>query len=156
MDDIQLSFFGRTCPEPSTPPGGQTSPPFSAAWLEERSQPHLTGGGTQVWQLAPKGKQPGAFSMLNTSAWPSDAAVSSLWEILEGEVPAKYYLSPKACAGILRRAERRGKALPTPLLLALQQVAGVLSEAETTGGKIPLSSRNGMSEISPVEPTAAA
>jgi hypothetical protein len=32
-------------------------------------------------------------------------------------------LSPKAAAGILRRAERRGRALPTPLLTALRILA---------------------------------
>ena len=34
------------------------------------------------------------------------------------------FLSPKACLGILRRAERRGKTLPTALHQALQAAAG--------------------------------
>ena len=49
---------------------------------------------------------------------------------LEAEVPAKYYLSPKACAGILRRAERRGKTLPPHLEAALRSVAGVTTPTE--------------------------
>jgi hypothetical protein len=46
--------------------------------------------------------------------------VCSLLDILESrDVPQKYYLSPRACAGILRRAEKRGKALPEMLRVAL-------------------------------------
>ena len=54
-----------------------------------------------------------------------DAAVCSLSDILEesGSVPQRFYLSARACAGILRRAEKRGKELPEPLWLALQAVA---------------------------------
>ena len=47
----------------------------------------------------------------------------SLSAILESEVGAKYCLSPKACRGILRRSEKRGKSLPPSLRLALEQVA---------------------------------
>src|SRR5688572_28995495 len=57
---------------------------------------------------------------LSTSEWtatlvpsPSDGAVSSLSDILEtGDVPLRFYLSAKACRGILRRAAKRGKELP--------------------------------------------
>jgi len=45
-----------------------------------------------------------------------------------GVVPQRYFLSAKACSGILRRADKRGKELPTTLRLALEQVAGDLSE----------------------------
>jgi hypothetical protein len=37
-------------------------------------------------------------------------------------VPEKYYLSAKACEGILRRAERCGKQLPEMLRTALEQM----------------------------------
>ena len=54
----------------------------------------------------------------------SDEGVSSLSDILEtGDVPQRFYLSAKACRGILRRAEKRGKALPPQLARALQAVA---------------------------------
>jgi hypothetical protein len=39
-------------------------------------------------------------------------------------VPQRFYLSQRACAGILRRAEKRGKDLPELLSQALRQVAG--------------------------------
>jgi hypothetical protein len=41
------------------------------------------------------------------------------------QVPQRFYLSAKACSGILRRAERRGKKLPTMLRVALEAVAMV-------------------------------
>ena len=61
---------------------------------------------------------------LSSSEWPSDAAVCSLSDILEtGDVPRRYFLSARACQGILRRAAKRGKALPGPLQAALASVA---------------------------------
>lgn len=48
---------------------------------------------------------------------------SCLSEILEPCADKKYRLSPKACQGILNRAERRGKALPEVLRKALEKVA---------------------------------
>lgn len=53
--------------------------------------------------------------------WPNAANVCSLSSTLEtGDVPPRYFLSAKACAGIISRAERRGKALPEELLAALE------------------------------------
>lgn len=58
---------------------------------------------------------------LSSSVWPNDASVCSLSSTLEtGDVPPRYFLSAKACAGIISRAERRGKALPEELLAALE------------------------------------
>jgi hypothetical protein len=56
----------------------------------------------------------------------SDGDVCSLSDVLEtGSVPQRFSLSAKACSGILRRAERRGKALPPMLKQALEQVASM-------------------------------
>jgi hypothetical protein len=56
---------------------------------------------------------------------PSADAVCSLSDILEtGDVPQRFFLTAKACRGILRRAEKRGKDLPGELQRALQSVAG--------------------------------
>jgi hypothetical protein len=72
---------------------------------------------------------PTEFWTLNTSEWPSDAAVCSLSDTLEtGDVPQRFYLSAKACQGILRRAEKRGKKLPPLLHQALLSVAQEISE----------------------------
>ena len=51
----------------------------------------------------------------------------TLSSILQENVPEKYYLTKRACIGILRRAESRGKELPEVLRMALEnQVAGFL------------------------------
>ena len=81
---------------------------------------------------------PTGFLTLNTSEWnhtlgpfPSDGGVCSLSDILEtGGVPQRFYLSARACAGILRRAEKRGRALPPSLQQALEHAA-----LTTTRGK---------------------
>ena len=59
---------------------------------------------------------------LNTGESPSDARESTLSQILQANAPEKYYLSPKACQGILNRAARRGKVLPEMLREALEEV----------------------------------
>jgi hypothetical protein len=73
---------------------------------------------------------PTGFLTLNTSEWPNDAAVCSLSDTLEtGTVPQRFYLSATACAGILRRAEKRGKMLPSALQQALENVMTLKQKA---------------------------
>lgn len=62
---------------------------------------------------------------LNTGVSPRDARGSSLSQILEEDPSTKYYLTAKACSGILRRAFERGKALPRKLERALKIQAGL-------------------------------
>ena len=52
----------------------------------------------------------------------SAAGASSLSEVLEARAPQTYSLSARACEGIIRRAEKRGKPLPEILLKALEWV----------------------------------
>ena len=72
---------------------------------------------------------PGGCWTLNMCEWtdtlvpyPNDGSVCSLSDVLEEtqRVPPRYFLSPRACAGILRRAEHRGKELPPMLEQALR------------------------------------
>ena len=67
----------------------------------------------------------GESSTLNTGVSPRAARGSSLWQILEPHPHRKYFLSRKACLGILRRARKRGKVLPAPLHLALEMQSGL-------------------------------
>jgi len=68
----------------------------------------------------------GACLMLNTGpAPPSGAAGSTLSQILQAGAPQKYYLTRKACLGILRRSRERGKPLPPQLEMALMIQAGL-------------------------------
>src|SRR5262245_33531208 len=84
-------------------------------------------------------------STLKTLEFHSGAVASSLSDILEiGDVPQRFYLSATACRGILRRAERRGKQLPTMLRRALEEVAG---------GSLGSATREGRTASSPTEGT---
>ena len=58
--------------------------------------------------------------MLSTGEFPKEEDASILSAILMEEVPEKYYLSPRACLGILKRAKARGKELPQVLKVALE------------------------------------
>ena len=90
-------------------------------WTKRVISPPLfpLSGNTVIWGAS-------AALIVNTSVWPSDGSVCSLSAILEtGDVPSKFYLSPLACRGILRRAAKRGKELPEHLRLALKQVASL-------------------------------
>ncbi len=60
--------------------------------------------------------------MLNTSVYPNDAKESFLLQILQPpeDVQEKFFLSARACMGILNRAAKRGKQLPEMLKAALE------------------------------------
>ena len=67
--------------------------------------------------------------MHSGGAYPKEENESSLSQILQVGVPKKYYLSPKACLGILRRASVRGKELPPVLKEALERQAAETEES---------------------------
>ena len=62
----------------------------------------------------------------NGSEAPIIPVASRLPDILEASVPERYYLSPMACAGMLRRAGG-GKGLPQRLRRSLRLAAGISS-----------------------------
>lgn len=109
--------------------GGQTSEPSSktSPALPRTAYQFLDLRGANgimpdAWSVM-NGVLPGGSMTLNTGECPSAAAASTLSQILEANAPERYYLSAKACAGILRRAKKRGKALPPILREALEEVA---------------------------------
>jgi len=82
---------------------------------------------------------------LNTGASPKDAVESFLSQILEDSPPSRYYLSRKACLGMLRRASERGKELPPQLKTALMMQAGMAGLTTTeiqTGDAYHINQRN--------------
>jgi hypothetical protein len=91
------------------------------------------GGQTQVLFLDPKDRRLGESLTHNFGECPNVVAESSLSQILEANVPEKYYLSQMACLGILRRAEKRGKKLPEVLEAALKQQAGCSMNQDQVG-----------------------
>ena len=145
----QLSMFGqdlwhgRTCPAPSARERqrARTSGSFwrrsSALNAIPFQSLDLTPGagnllGEFYWELISPWR--GGASTLNTGVSPRDAKESSLSQILQADPPLKYYLSPKACLGILRRAFERGKELPKKLERALKIQAGLMRpDGQPTG-----------------------
>jgi hypothetical protein len=85
----------------------------------------MANGQTQEWLNATRVKLRGVSSMLNIGESPNEEKESFLSRILQPmtDVPEKYYLSAKACLGILRRAQERGKELPEELRIALERQA---------------------------------
>ena len=126
MENIQVSQFGKTCPEPSAATKAKTSD-ASLKSLSESARKYLfldlrTDAGhsqERSWVTATVSR--GGSSTRNTGECPSAAKESTLWQILQENAPEKYYLSAKACEGILRRAERRGRELQLTLREALEE-----------------------------------
>ena len=79
--------------------------------------------GVFYWEILSPWR--GESLTLNTGASPRDAAASTLWQILEDKPHPRYYLTRKACRGILRRSSERDKPLPTALRNALELQAGM-------------------------------
>ena len=97
---------------------GKTSPVFCPRTAGGTSAPS-SGRWRNSGMVAP-----GECWTLSSLECPSGAVASSLSGILEtGGVPRRYFLSAKACAGILRRAAKRARALPHLLRMALERVA---------------------------------
>jgi hypothetical protein len=119
-------WFGKTSPELSAPATEKISGLSSKKSAELLTAPYLyldlqTGHGSllgPLWEI--NSPSLGEYWMLNTGPSHSGAAESSLSQILEAKPHPKYYLSPTACRGILRRARVRGKELPAVLKKALE------------------------------------
>ena len=127
------TYSGKTSQAHSAATTDATLLSWLAQWLGPNSVFRETDGKTPELLPAKTGASSGALWTRNSSEWnhtpePSrkDAVVCSLSSILEtGPVDRRFFLSQKACAGILRRAEKRGKSLPDALLRALTQVASM-------------------------------
>lgn len=135
----QDTWSGRTCPEPSAATVGKTSGQSSkkrSGWPSRKPPLFLClkKGGPQAdasWET--DGALLGVYSTHSFGECPKDGVESHLSQILEGNPHPKYYLSAKACQGILNRAARRGKDLPEALKKALKAQCGACRETELTG-----------------------
>ena len=79
----------------------------------------------------------GELTTRNTGECPNAVVVSRLSQILEETPHPKYNLTAKACQGILRRAERRGKDLPKLLKAVLIRQSQGASPQERTEAPAP-------------------
>lgn len=94
VNSVHVGLSGRTSQERSQASGGRLTASSCQRWMRSG----------MVWH--------GECWMRSFSVWPKDASVCSLLEVLEPCVARKYFLSAKACRGIISRADRRGKPLP--------------------------------------------
>lgn len=125
---------GRTYPEHSAARVARTSAPSSKK-LRGSKTPKLLylqlqkeSGLTPEWLTVTDGRLPGEHWMPNISELPNAVEECFLSQILMAEAPEKYYLSERACLGILRRSQKRGKTLPEVLMTALKRQAGLSEE----------------------------
>ena len=86
---------------------------------------------TMTWE---DGALLGEYTMHSFGESPRGENASLLSQILEDSPHPKYFLSEKACLGILTRAERRGKELPPELKAVLLAQSRSRSEEENLGG----------------------
>lgn len=118
-----LSCSGKTSPESSTPkitPSAALWETYLAVTFPLR-YPQADGKAAVLFPVR-KDKSRGGFWTLNISECPNDGKESLLSQVLETDsIPKKYFLSSKACAGILRRAKARNKILPDSLKVALER-----------------------------------
>ena len=122
MENTQDILFGKTCREHLPVIEGMTLEPCLKKSQRAKFQfLNLEDGRTQEWYEAESATFHGVCWTPSIGEYPSEERESTLWEIIELNAPAKYYLSPKACQGILNRAERRGKELPPVLKQALER-----------------------------------
>jgi hypothetical protein len=96
-------------------------PDFSVRTVEET----LRKSSAFSWSSAGMGFH-GVSSTANISESPNVAVVCLLSEVLEDRVPQRFFLSPQAAKGILRRASKRGRILPPRLQAALESLATTL------------------------------
>ena len=153
-------------PPPSS--SGKTSPvfyppkttPLAALLAHYAAKPkHCNrqgqGGRVQVLCLVPSEQSRGESWMPNISEWPNAASVCLLSQVIKMQhVPPKYFLSGTASAGILNRAERRGKALPTLLLNALNSVVNQARHAHTPLAVVAMPTSNPPKLAQPSPPAA--
>ena len=131
----QISFldsqYGKMSLEPSQATKEKTSEPSSGPSVPSATVPLMyldlrTGAGNLLgayWETVTA--LPGVSTTPSTGVCPSAVRESTLSQILNLNAPEKYCLSPTACAGIIRRAEKRGKELPDMLKEALMETVGL-------------------------------
>ena len=155
-----VGWSGKMSPEPSAATKERTSPQSSPKRSGSKTQKPpmclclLRDGPTQdsstmTWVA---GALLGDYTMLNIGECPSVENESRLSAILEDSVPEKYYLSTKACQGILRRAERRGKKLPEELDQALLEQAATGPEGPKAAGLAALMCLTGAETLEELVP----
>ena len=122
-------WYGRMYLAHSASTAAETSPQFLKRLQKSQTKKSptflclRTGGLIQDVSWDEDSALLGEFSMRSFLEYHNGGVESRLSQILQGGQLQKYYLSAKACQGILNRAKRRGKELPEMLRIALEQQA---------------------------------
>ena len=93
---------------------------------------YLDTSAMQDWLTVDSVKSRGDCLTLNTGASPSVVKESSLSLILQHDAPPKYYLSQRACEGILCRAKNHNVILPQELLSALAETLSIKAKMQNS------------------------
>ena len=105
-DALQEPLSSKTCTAFSLAMEDETSQSYSRRWMNSG----MAWGGVCL--------------TAKTSESPSNVVESILLPCIEtGEVPGKYFLSPNAATGILRRVDRMGRNLPPSFRQSLEILA---------------------------------
>jgi hypothetical protein len=108
-------------PGMTSKPSSKQSRPSKVTMLSLVLQKENGQAPEKSWEMI--SVSPGDVLTRSFGEFPKEEDVSILSQILTVGVPEKYYLSQKACLGILRRASARGKELPELLKKALLRQA---------------------------------
>lgn len=130
MESTRSSSCGKMCQEPLVQTEGAISRRSSKASAKSATQTYLylnrKSGAEQDSSWETITVSDGGSSMLQVGESPKEESVSLLSWILEDNVPDKYFLSEKACRGILRRSSEKGKPLPELLTIALENTIALM------------------------------
>jgi len=127
-------WYGKMCREHSASTAAETSAQFLKRLQKSQTKKSptflclRTGGLIQDVSWEEDSALLGEFSTRSFLEYHNGGVESRLSQILQGGQLRKYYLSAKACQGILNRAKRRGKELPEMLRIALEQQANVSTD----------------------------
>ena len=142
MENNHDIWYGKTSPELSPVTRERTSESSSKKQRGSSIKTPLfldlrggSGGLRAVASWVTGGLLLGEYTMLSFGEFPKEERESHLSQILEEQAHPKYYLSAKACQGILRRAETRGKQLPKLLEQTLRKQSAFKNEPVVQGVK---------------------
>ena len=140
MENIQGGPYGRMCRARCPLTMGRTSDKSSKASSASRNPKQMflclreDAGCRPGRSWATVILSPGeSLTRRRVGASHKDGNVYLLSSILQDSAPEKYSLSPRACQGILRRAQKRGKELPAVLKEALERQASAMKAEKTAG-----------------------
>jgi site-specific DNA-cytosine methylase len=109
------SFFSKTSRVFSPRTVGEISPSFSGRWPN-------SGFTTRLGEC---------WIAVTSESHNDGAACSSLRDVVAANVAPRFFLNPKAAAGILRRATKRRRKIPMALRTALSEIAIGSKTSET-------------------------